>query len=108
MVQAVSTLLKNAFDASAPDAPVTLRFTRRDGMVRVEVHDRGPGMSPEVLRRVGQPFYSTKEPGRGLGLGLFLTGAFAEQCGGALHFETAGGTTAMLEIPAHVPHGGPA
>ena len=69
-------------------------------MVRIEVHDRGAGMSPEVRRRVGEPFYTTKEPGRGLGLGLFLTRTFAERSGGTLQFDSDNGTTAILEIPA--------
>jgi two-component system sensor histidine kinase RegB len=99
MVQAMSSLLKNAFDASDATSPVSLRFTQRAGMVRIEVHDRGAGMSPEVRRRVGEPFYTTKEPGQGLGLGLFLTRTFAERSGGTLRFESANGTTAILEIP---------
>ena len=99
MVQAISSLLKNAFDASDATSQVSLRFTRRAGMVRIEVHDRGAGMSPEVRRRVGEPFYTTKEPGQGLGLGLFLTRTFAERSGGTLRFESANGTTAILEIP---------
>jgi two-component system sensor histidine kinase RegB len=100
MVQAISSLVKNAFDASDATSPVSLRFAQRGAMVRIEVHDRGTGMAPEVRRRVGEPFYTTKEPGQGLGLGLFLTRTFAERAGGALHFETANGTTAILEIPA--------
>ena len=58
-------------------------------MVRIEVRDRGAGMSAEVLRRAGEPFYTTKEPGRGLGLGLFLTRTLAERSGGTLQFEPA-------------------
>jgi two-component system sensor histidine kinase RegB len=100
MVQAISSLVKNAFDASDPTSQVSLRFTQREGMVRVEVHDRGAGMSPEVRRRLGEPFYTTKQPGQGLGLGLFLTRTFAERQGGTLHFESGNGTTAILEIPA--------
>jgi two-component system sensor histidine kinase RegB len=100
MVQAISSLLKNAFDASDGEAPVDLRFAQQNGMVRVEVHDRGPGMAPDVLRRAGEPFYSTKETGRGLGLGLFLTRSVVERAGGSLRFEVNGGTTAVLEIPA--------
>jgi two-component system sensor histidine kinase RegB len=69
-------------------------------MVRVEVHDRGIGLSPEASRRVGEPFYTTKEAGRGLGLGVFLTRTLAERSGGTLHFETHEGTTAVLEIPS--------
>jgi two-component system sensor histidine kinase RegB len=104
MVQAISSLVKNAFDASGNADNVLLRFARRDGMVRVEVRDGGVGMSPEAVRRAGEPFYTTKEPGRGLGLGLFLVRTFAERAGGTLEFgsefESQGGTTAILEVPA--------
>jgi two-component system sensor histidine kinase RegB len=99
MVQAISSLLKNAFDASDRNALVRLRFAQQNGMVRVEVHDTGAGMPPDVLRHAGEPFYTTKEAGRGLGLGLFLTRSFAERAGGTLRFEIDNGTTAVLEVP---------
>jgi len=100
MVQAISSLLRNAFDASGETDSVLLRFATRESMVRIEVQDRGTGMSPDVRRRVGEPFYTTKEPGRGLGLGLFLVRTFAERSGGSLEFQNADGTTAILEVPA--------
>ena len=100
VAQAVASLLKNAFDASDEGADVRLRFTQRGGMARIEVHDDGAGMSAEALRRAGEPFYTTKEPGRGLGLGLFLVRTFAERAGGSLRFETGPGTTAVLEVPS--------
>jgi two-component system sensor histidine kinase RegB len=100
IVQAVSSLLRNAFQASDPRAEVVLRLEQRGSMVHVEVCDRGAGMLPEVARRAGEPFYTTKEPGQGIGLGLFLARTFIERAGGTLRFETADGTTAVLEIPA--------
>jgi two-component system sensor histidine kinase RegB len=100
MVQAISSLLRNAFDASGESDGVVLRFGARESMVRIEVVDRGVGMSPDVRRRVGEPFYTTKEPGRGLGLGLFLVRTFAERSGGSLEFQHSDGTTAILEVPA--------
>jgi two-component system sensor histidine kinase RegB len=103
MVQAISSLLKNAFDASGNRDVVVLRFGVRGAMVRIEVQDRGPGMSPDATRRVGEPFFTTKEPGYGLGLGLFLVRTFAERSGGTLEFDGVGGTTAILEIPALTP-----
>jgi len=100
MVQAISSLLKNAFDASTRDDGVVLRFRVRGAMIRIEVQDRGSGMSPDSRRRAGEPFFTTKEPGHGLGLGLFLVRTFAERSGGTLEFDDASGTTAILEIPA--------
>ena len=100
MVQAISSLLKNAFDASASDERVLLRFAARSGMSRIEVRDRGAGMERDTQRRAGEPFFTTKEAGKGLGLGLFLVRTFAERSGGTLEFDVNQGTTAILEIPA--------
>jgi two-component system sensor histidine kinase RegB len=97
--QAVSTLVKNAFDASAAEAPVTISAVERSDHVEIAVTDTGRGFSEEALERAGEPFYTTKPAGRGLGLGLFLARAFAERAGGSLRFETANGTTAILDLP---------
>lgn len=58
-------------------------------------------MSPETLRRVSEPFFTTKGTGRGLGLGTFLVRIFAERLNGSLTFESeaGAGTTAILELP---------
>jgi two-component system, sensor histidine kinase RegB len=73
---------------------------RRHGeTLRVIVRDTGAGMSAEVLQRAGEPFFTTKEPGRGMGLGLFLVRAFAERLGGTLILESERGTAATLELP---------
>ena len=78
--------MKNAFDATAQDqrAPVVVALEQDRDRLRVTVADQGPGMSPETLERIGEPFFTTKDPGRGLGLGLFLTRVFAERVGGGL------------------------
>jgi len=66
------------------------------------VLDRGSGIPPEILARIGEPFFTTKVPGEGMGLGLFLTRALAEQLGGGLDVESdpGKGTTARLRLPA--------
>jgi two-component system, sensor histidine kinase RegB len=99
--QALRGLLDNACDASAADASVELVATARDGRCCVEVRDRGAGMSAEVLARAGEPFFTTKEPGKGMGLGLFLTHALADRLGGRLEIESqpGRGTIARLYLP---------
>jgi two-component system sensor histidine kinase RegB len=99
LVQVLLSLVKNAFDATDVPSPVMLQVDQRDGVCRFVVRDEGPGMSEDVLRRAGEPFFSTKEPGRGTGLGLFLARMFAERCGGRLAVESELGTTAILELP---------
>ncbi len=99
--QAVIALVQNAFDASAPGQPVSLRVEQGDS-VRLEVVDHGRGMSADQVARAGEPFFTTKAPGAGLGLGLFLVRAFADQMGGTLRVQSAlgHGTTVVLELPA--------
>jgi len=102
LVQVLSSLLSNAFDAIDERSVVTIRFTARHGIVRMAIEDRGSGMSDEARRRVGEPFFTTKSPGKGIGLGVFLARSFAERMNGTLeHAPNAdGGTTAILELPA--------
>ena len=69
--------------------------------VRVQVHDSGIGMPPEVLARGFEPFYSTTGVGTGSGLGLAQVHGFVRQSGGAVRIESAAGqgTTVSLFFP---------
>jgi two-component system sensor histidine kinase RegB len=99
--QALLSLVKNAFDASGDggDAPVVVEVTQQRERLCVTVRDRGRGMTPDVLERAGEPFFTTKEPGRGLGLGIFLARIFAERTGGTLTLQSGDGTVARLDLP---------
>jgi len=99
--QALIALLRNAFDASTPDQRVTLCVAQENG-VRVEVIDSGRGMDAAEASQAGEPFFTTKPPGAGLGLGLFLVRAFADQMGGTLRLRSTPGqgTAAILQLPA--------
>ena len=95
-------LLKNAVQASPAGVQVKLRVAAERDRVRASVVDQGKGMTPDVLARVGEPFFTTKVPGEGMGLGLFLTRALAEQLGGAFQIVSrpGAGTEAWIELPA--------
>jgi two-component system sensor histidine kinase RegB len=102
--QALRSLVTNAQDASPADAPVVVRVTRDGDRLRIDVDDRGPGMPPEVLDRIGEPFFTTKPPGRGMGLGLFLARAVIESVGGTLKVgSTIGlGTRVTVAVPTQI------
>jgi two-component system sensor histidine kinase RegB len=105
--QALRGLVDNARQASRPGAPVKVRVTTQgttgDGTRRLvfEIADRGPGIPPEVVARVGEPFFTTKPAGQGMGLGVFLARAIVERLGGGLSIRSApgDGTTATLWLP---------
>ncbi len=105
VAQAIGSLIKNAQEASPDGAEVVLAAERAGEFVRIEVRDRGAGMAPDVLARVGEPFFTTKEPGRGMGLGIFLTRAVIERLGGQLKLDSqpGRGTTATVFLPTSDP-----
>lgn len=105
LVQVLLSLLRNAFDASPSESTVMLSVERAGDLVTFEVRDQGRGMTPDVLRRAGEPFFTTKDAGRGFGLGLFLARAFAERAGGALSLESKAGTRVVLTMPAELQGG---
>ena len=76
----------------------------------VEVADTGHGMGPEVLAKAAEPFFTTKEVGKGSGLGLSQVHGFLSQSGGFMRIssEVAVGTTVRLHFPLSYGHGHPA
>jgi two-component system sensor histidine kinase RegB len=102
--QVLTALVNNALDASAPGQPVEIKAWATGERLSITVRDRGHGMTAETFAHLGEPFFTTKEPGRGMGLGTFLSRVFAENLHGSLEFESAAGegTTAILELPIAV------
>ena len=88
-------------------APVRVRVatqgTAGEGARRLvfEIADRGAGIPPELVARVGEPFFTTKPAGQGMGLGVFLARAIVERLGGgfSIHSVPGAGTTATLWLP---------
>lgn len=101
LVQTLGSLVKNAFEATRDEAHVVLAIDSAGDRVRFSVVDEGTGMTADELAHVGEPFFTTKDPGAGMGLGVFLARAFADRLGGTLAFDSTSsrGTKVVLEIP---------
>lgn len=91
-------LVKNGLEASPRDGVVELEYQSRDGLLIFTVHDQGSGMDESTRLRAGEPFFTTKEPGKGLGLGLFLARSAAERLGGELAIESSPGRGSTVRI----------
>ena len=101
MERALDALLDNARDASPEGAEVRLRVSMTNEHLRIEVEDSGDGMDEATLARVGEPFFTTKETGRGMGLGVLLARTVIEEAGGSLSYQSrlGEGTSARIELP---------
>ena len=115
---ALMHLVINARDASPPGRCLTIStelvdrgddvgagpdgIVHRGPFVCIRVTDTGPGMAPDVAARAFEPFYTTKEVGKGSGLGLAQVYGFARQSGGTARIEGAagGGTVVSILLPA--------
>jgi two-component system sensor histidine kinase RegB len=102
--QALRSLLTNAQDASLPGGEVVVVANLRADVLVIDVIDRGRGIPTAVLARVGEPFFTTKPPGRGMGLGMFLARAVLESVGGAMLIDTGEGqgTRVTVTVPVDV------
>jgi two-component system, sensor histidine kinase RegB len=100
--QALRGLVDNARDASPAGVPIELRVgAGADGALWFDVVDRGPGIPDDVLAHVGEPFYTTKPTGKGMGLGIFLARAVVERLGGRFTIRSTpgSGTVATRALP---------
>jgi two-component system NtrC family sensor kinase len=99
--QVFTNLLMNAADAIEGKGKIRIRTRTRPGGVRLEFHDEGAGMSPEVQARIFEPFFTTKPVGQGTGLGLSISYGIVERHGGRMLVGSAPGegTTFVIELP---------
>lgn len=101
LLRSLAILVKNAFEASTPDAIVAVQMKSDGNTIVFRVCDNGSGMSHEVRERLGEPFFTTKEAGMGIGLGFFLARALIEKIGGRISVdsEPGKGTEVTVSLP---------
>jgi PAS domain S-box-containing protein len=97
---AVSNLVRNAIEASASGSPVGFELAVDGEWAEVRVRDRGPGIPPELLDKVFEPFVTTKTERGGVGLGLAITRDMIAQLGGEVRLENVpeGGACALIRL----------
>lgn len=98
--QTLISLLNNAADACPKGVDLAGRWDAR--RVVIEIRDQGPGVQPDVADRVGEPFFSTKDGGTGIG--LLLANAALERLGGQVSLlrDPQGGTCTRIDLPARI------
>lgn len=104
VARALRGLIDNALDASPPDLPVHVRtLSCTDEALVLVIEDRGEGIAPDVLARMGEPFFTTKGED-GMGLGVFYARSMLEQIGGAYAVRSVEGegTTVTVTLPRDV------
>jgi len=110
--QVVLNLLGNAEHALSGRATlrrVVVTTAARDGRLVLSVADNGPGITPENLRKIFNPFFTTKPVGEGTGLGLSISDGIIREHGGRIRAESppGGGATFVIELPYTPPPNGP-
>jgi signal transduction histidine kinase len=97
--QVFLNIVLNALEAMPEGGSLGVTFGESGGRYRVTLSDTGNGIDPEIVRRLGSPFFTTKA--QGSGLGLFLTKRLLASAGGDLEIENraGGGTACTVSLP---------
>jgi two-component system NtrC family sensor kinase len=101
--QVLLALMMNALDAMPQGGNlwVTTKLSQQEGVIQITVRDDGCGIPPEILSRMFEPFLTTKETGRGVGLGLAISRSILERHNGNIEVqsEIGRGTTFTVTLP---------
>ena len=97
--QAILNLLTNANDAMEGNGLITITLRQTGADLMLTVADNGPGIPPEIMKEIFNPFFSTKtNTGKGLGLGLSITYELINRNGGSISVESTRGKGACFTI----------
>ncbi|WP_426247929.1 sensor histidine kinase [Pseudomonas sp. TWR3-1-1] len=99
LVGALLNLIENALQAGTPQVRLKVHVYARDNTLRLCVSDSASGIEPRVLERLGEPFFTTKATGTGLGLAVVKAVVRAHQGELQFHSRLGRGTCALLSLP---------
>ncbi|OGW94148.1 MAG: hypothetical protein A3G36_03250 [Omnitrophica bacterium RIFCSPLOWO2_12_FULL_45_13] len=98
-------LIRNAGQAIGEKGRIAVMAKERRGRVFIDIKDTGSGVPEDKLKELFNPFFTTKEPGKGTGLGLFIVRQVVEKNGGRIYLKetkVGEGTTFTVEFPAAI------
>ncbi len=96
--QAIRGLIKNGIDADPSGKPIIVSAAKTGTEFRIEIEDRGQGMAKEILDRVSEPFFTTKSPGKGMGLGVFLAINVLRSVDGDVQYRSRPGSGTIATV----------
>ena len=96
--QVFLNLINNAGDAIKESGTIRLSARRDGSFIRVTISDDGAGMTWETMQRIFLPFYTTKEVGRGTGLGLSVSMSIVESMGGKIEVQSVPGAGSSFTV----------
>lgn len=101
--QAMMNILSNAEQAIAESGAITIKTIIKDQQLIIIIEDDGDGISGEQLSKIGDPFFTTKSPGEGTGLGLFITYSIIQEHNGQMNVQSTPGqgATFTVTLPLH-------
>jgi PAS domain S-box-containing protein len=106
LMQVFLNLMLNAEQAireAREKGTLRIRLRKTDGHIQVVFEDDGPGIAPEILPNIFDPFYTTKRPGRGTGLGLSICKAVLKEHAGNIEAASAPGGGAVFTVSLPIP-----
>ena len=101
--QVLINLITNAVHATGTGGKISIILENKGDDVALTVRDTGQGIPRENLKKIFEPFFSTKPPGEGTGLGLFVCRSIIEKLGGEMEVESkiGHGTSFCIRLPKY-------
>lgn len=96
--QVFTNIISNAIDAIEGNGNINITSKKSGKNIEIEIKDDGSGIEEENLNKIGEPFYTTKDPGKGTGLGMYITFQIVKEHNGRLKIDSKKGEGTLVKI----------